>query len=442
MSARDLPVVVIGAGPVGLSAAVQLLERRLDVLVLEGADEIAASLRDWGHVRLFSPWRYSVDKTAVRMLEAAGWTPPPPEELPTGREVYERYLRPLADLPELTERIRVASRVIAVTRLGIDKTRTAGRERAPFLVRTTSGDVLARAVIDSSGTWWTPNPLGAAGLPAIGEAALAHRIHYGIPDVLGAHRPRHAGKTTLVVGAGHSAANSILSLVELAQATPGTAIRWATRGDDLSRVFGGGEADGLPARGRLGSALRELADTGQLTLIRRFRIESLRELGGRIEVAGMKDGVPHVERGVDVIVAATGQRPDLQMTRELRVGLDDALECAEALGPLIDPNVHSCGTVRPHGALELAHPEPDFYVIGSKSYGRAPTFLLATGYEQARSVAAMIAGDRAAAERVELDLPETGVCKSGLLVEGADEGPAGSCCAPAAAPARPAAACC
>lgn len=439
MSTRDLPVVVIGAGPVGLSAAVQLLERKLDVLVLEAADEIAASLRDWGHVRLFSPWRYNVDKTAVRMLEATGWTPPPPDELPTGGEIYERYLRPLADLPELTDRIRVASRVLSVTRLGVDKTRTAGRERVPFLVRTASGDVLARAVIDSSGTWWTPNPLGASGLPAVGETALAQRIHYGIPDVLGAHRQRHAGKTTLVVGAGHSAANSILSLVELARTAPGTTIRWATRSDDLSRVFGGGDADGLPARGKLGSALRELADAGKLTLVRRFRIESLRELAGRIEVAGTQNGAPHVEHDVDVIVAATGHRPDLRMNRELRLGLDDALECTEALGPLIDPNVHSCGSVRPHGAVELAHPEPDFYVIGSKSYGRAPTFLLATGYEQARSVAAMIGGDRAAAERVELDLPETGVCKSGLVVE-EDAGAGGSCCAPAAAPAR--SACC
>jgi hypothetical protein len=308
----------------------------------------------------------------------------------------------------------------------------------PFLVRTESGDVLARAIIDSSGTWWTPNPLGASGLPAIGEAALAHRIHYGIPDVLGAHRARHAGKTTLVVGAGHSAANSILPLVELAQKSPGTAIRWATRSDDLSRVFGGGDADGLPARGKLGSALRELAEAGKLTLVRRFRIESLREVDGRIDVTGTQDGAPHVEHGIDAIVAATGQRPDLRLNRELRLGLDDALECTEALGPLIDPNLHSCGTVRPHGALELAHPEPDFYIIGSKSYGRAPTFLLATGYEQARSVAAMIAGDRAAAERVELDLPETGVCKSGLVEEDAAPAASGGCCGPA----RPAAACC
>lgn len=428
MKADALPVVVIGAGPVGLSAAAHLVDRGREVLVVEAASEVAASLRDWGHVRLFSPWRYNVDKVAARLLEAAGWTLPPPDELPTGGEVYARYLRPLAALPQLRDRIRLGARVSAITRLGVDKTRTAGRAAVPFVVRTTSGEVLASAVIDATGTWWSPNPLGASGLPAAGEPALAHRIHYGIPDVLGADRDRHAGKTTLVVGAGHSAANSILALVELAATSPGTAIRWATRSADLSRVFGGGDADGLPARGKLGAALRALADAGALTLIRQFRIEAMREVDGRVEVTGTRDGRPHTEAGIDRIVAATGQRPDLSLARELRVGLDDALECTEALGPLIDPNVHSCGSVRPHGAVELAHPEPGFYVIGSKSYGRAPTFLLATGYEQARSVVAMIAGDRAAAERVELDLPETGVCKSNLAVEEPED--AAGCCTP------------
>ena len=427
MLSRDLPVVVIGAGPVGLSAAVQLLDRKIEVVVLEAADEIGASQRAWGHVRLFSPWRYNVDKTAVRYLEAAGWVPPPPDDMPTGDELYRRYLLPLANLPPLSDRILVNQRVTGITRVGVDKTRTDRRGDVPFLVRTDSEDILARAVIDASGTWWTPNPLGAAGLPARGEAQLAHRIHYGIPDVLGAERDRYAGRTTMVVGAGHSAANSILPLIELAKTSPGTTVYWATRSADLSRVFGGGDADGLPARGRLGAELRSLAESGALHLVTRFRIESLREVDGKVEVAGTRDGDPAVVRGLDAIIAATGQRPDLSIDRELRLGIDAALDSVQALAPLIDPNVHSCGSVRPHGAVELAHPEPDFYIIGSKSYGRAPTFLLATGYEQARSVAAMIAGDREAALRVELDLPETGVCKSDLVA--GDDGAA--CCTPA-----------
>jgi hypothetical protein len=124
----------------------------------------------------------------------------------------------------------------------------------------------------------------------------------------------------------------------------------------------------------------------------------------------------------DELIVATGFRPDLDFVRELRIQLDPALECPVALAPLIDPNEHSCGTVRPHGARELAQHEPGFYFAGMKSYGRAPTFLMITGYEQVRSIAADIAGDREAAARVELVLPETGVCNRSV-------GPAaGDCC--------------
>ena len=130
----------------------------------------------------------------------------------------------------------------------------------------------------------------------------------------------------------------------------------------------------------------------------------------------------------DEIIACTGFRPNLEMLNEVRLGLDSWLECTPALAPLIDPNEHSCGTVRPHGARELAHPEKNFFVVGMKSYGRAPTFLLATGYEQARSVVAFLAGDFEAAARVELELPETGVCNTT-----AAEGAAGCCGGPASA---------
>jgi hypothetical protein len=131
---------------------------------------------------------------------------------------------------------------------------------------------------------------------------------------------------------------------------------------------------------------------------------------------------------VDRVIVCTGFRPDLEMLREVRLSIDPSLECTAALGPLIDPNEHSCGTVRPHGASELAHPEKDFYVVGMKSYGRAPTFLLATGYEQVRSVAAMLAGDVAAAERVELQLPETGVCNATASAAGAAGVISAGCC--------------
>jgi hypothetical protein len=443
----DLPVVIIGGGPVGLAAAAHLIERGMKTKIVESSTEVGASVRDWGHVRLFSPWQHNVDRAAVRLLERAGWKAPPSDRLPTGGELYEAYLRPLAALPELREALLLGRRVTAITRVALDKIRTRDRARVPFLVRMVDREgaieeLEARAVIDASGTWWTPNPLGAAGIEARGEGALSDVIHYGIPDVLGAHRARYAGRTTMVVGAGHSAANTLIALTELARENPETKILWSTRGEDLTRVFGGGAGDGLAARGQLGADLQQLIAERRLTMIRSFRIQTLARVDGRLVVSGLRAGEPFLVGGIDTIVAATGQRPDLAMLRELRLALDPMLESSAALGPLIDPNEHSCGTVRPHGARELAHPEPGFYVIGSKSYGRAPTFLLATGYEQARSVVAMLDGDEEAALRVELELPETGVCSSGLVEEQSSGccGPAApkeepaSCCAPAAAP--------
>ncbi len=434
-----LPVVVVGAGPVGLAAAAHLVSRDLVPLVLEAGSDVAASVRSWSHVRLFSPWRYDVDRAAAALLERHGWAAPPADELPTGHDLVDRYLRPLSRVPELASALRLDARVVAITRLGTDKVKTAGRERLPFVVRVRSSDgeereVLAQAVIDASGTWSSPNPLGASGLPALGEVSLAERIHYGIPDVLGQHRARYEGRTTLVVGAGHSAANAILALVELAEVAPGTRVLWATRGSNLARVFGGGDADGLPERGRLGERLRALVDSGGLELVTDLRITALERRRDELVVRGRRPDGEIELRGIDQVVAATGQRPDLGLTRELRVEVDPALESVRALAPLIDPNEHSCGTVRPHGEAELRQPEPGFYVVGSKSYGRAPTFLLATGYEQARSVVAHLAGDLAAARRVELDLPETGVCSVSLPS-------GGGCCGPAE-PEPPAASCC
>ena len=128
-----------------------------------------------------------------------------------------------------------------------------------------------------------------------------------------------------------------------------------------------------------------------------------------------------VTHTTDIVVNATGFRPDLNMLREIRLELDEIVEAPKRLAPLIDPNVHSCGSVEPHGFRELAHPEKGFFVVGMKSYGRAPTFLLATGYEQVRSATAWLAGDTASAANVELVLPATGVCST-------DASGGGGCC--------------
>jgi thioredoxin reductase len=411
MSEQQLPVVVVGAGPVGLAAAAHLLERGLEPLVLEQGEGVAANVADWAHVRLFSPWRLNVDDAARRLLEPLGWEEPHPEEHPTGGELVERYLRPLAAVPQLRARIRFGTRAARVSRVGFDKMKTDGREHAPFqlLVETPDGEerILARAVVDASGTYASPNPLGAGGVPALGERAVADRIVYGIPDVLGAQRSRYAGRRVLVVGSGHSAFNAIRDLAELQQDAPDTQVVWAVRRPQLADVFGGGERDQLAERGRLSVVIQRLVDRGAIRIVTGFSSDRLSEAeGGIVAAAGEREIGPF-----DEVVAVTGYRPDLELVSELRLGLDPAVESPSELAPLIDPNIHSCGSVPPHGARELAHPESNLYMVGMKSYGRAPTFLLRTGYEQVRSVAAALAGDMEAAQRVELVLPETGVCK-------------------------------
>jgi Pyridine nucleotide-disulphide oxidoreductase len=430
-----LPIVIIGAGPVGLAAAAHLLQRGQTPLVLEAGEVVGANVAQWAHVRFFSPWKYSVDSASRRLLEAHGWTMPDPDAYPTGQELVSQYLVPLVQTPELAPQIRLATRVIAVTRFGFDKMKSTGREDAPFqvLVRRADGHgdsredfLLARAVIDASGTWNQPNPLGTSGVPAVGERILAEHgghIAYGIPDVLGGGRTRYAGRRVLVAGSGHSAFNVIVDLVELATQAPDTQVTWIIRREANDQLFGGGDDDALPARGALGQHVRELVERGQLRLISGFKTLSVQHTEGGISVVGEQRGAARALPPVDELIVTTGFRPDLTLLSELRLALDAATESPVALAPLIDPNIHSCGTVPPHGAIELAHPEQNFYIAGMKSYGRAPTFLLLTGYEQVRSIAAALAGDWGAAREVQLALPETGVCSTSF---GADS--AGSCC--------------
>jgi thioredoxin reductase len=435
---KELPVVVIGAGPVGLAAAANLSARGMAAKVYEAGEAVGANIRDWGHVRLFSPWEFNIDPSSRKLLNAANWSEPGKQDYPTGQELIDRYLVPLSKTPELAPVIEYGARVVAIGRRGIDKVVSRDRELHPFqlVIRGYDGStrrVLARAVIDASGTWSTPNPAGAGGFPADGEEALADQIAYGIPDVLGRDRAAYIGRTTLVLGAGHSAANVLLDLDELASRDGATKAIWVTRGRDLSRVYGGGANDQLAGRGDLGQRLRHLVDSGRIDLVRGFSLAGIREERGLLLVNGETSEGGRTIGPVDRIVACTGQRPDLKLTRELRVELDPWLESTRMLGPMIDPNLHSCGSVPPHGHRELSHHEPGFYTVGIKSYGRAPTFLMLTGFEQVRSVVAAIAGDLVAADDVKLVLPETGVCTT-------VPGGAAGCCGGAAP--EPAAACC
>lgn len=411
-----LPIAVIGAGPVGLAAAAQLLERGLDVVVFESGDSAGAAVKSWGHTRLFSPWEYLIDEAAARLLDSTGWDSPAAKRLPSGRELVEQYLEPLAATPELAPRIRYGRTVTDVSRQGMDRTRSTGRASAPFVLRIvdTEGNheqVLARAVIDASGTYSSANGLLASGLQPAAVDSVRENITHALPDVLGADREQFAGKATLVVGAGHSAANTLIKLAQLADETPGTTITWAIRNVSPLRVYGS-ENDELEARGKLGSIVHELVRAGEIALVDRFEIDDVEPAAdGRVRASGRRR---HEAASIeaDIIVNATGFRPNLDMLRELRLQLDEVVEAPAKLAALIDPNMHSCGTVYPHGVDELAHPEPNFYLAGMKSYGRAPTFLLLTGYEQVRSIADELAGNSAAARTVQLVLPATGVCST------------------------------
>jgi thioredoxin reductase len=427
-------VAIIGAGPTGLAAAAHALARGFEPIVLEQGDKIGHAVRQWGHVRMFSPWRYNVDAASERLLREAGWNSPDPAHYPTGAELVEQYLEPLATRTGLSRHIQTSARVVSIARFGLDKVKTAGREAAPFEIRYRNGKgpstLHADAVIDAAGTWFSPNPAGANGLEAMGESESGQRIAYGMPDVLGAERARYAGKTVAVLGAGHSAIGTIIDLTRLEEAEPDTEIAWVLRGDNPEKSFGGGANDQLAARGELGQQLARIVRQGGVRVEKGFRVTHIASSDGKLRIGA---GSACCGRYVvaDELVVAAGFRPDLSFLREVRIALDPALECPPVLAPLIDPNLHSCGTVRPHGARELAQPEPGFYFAGMKSYGRAPTFLMMTGYEQVRSIVADIAGDAEAAERVELVLPETGVCSRPLTADSAAEG----CCggpAPAA----------
>jgi thioredoxin reductase len=417
-SLKSLPVAIIGAGPVGLAAAAHLTVRNQPFLLFEAGSTVATNILSWKHIRVFSPWRYNIDKAARILLNESGWNAPDDDGLPTGEELWQFYFKPLSELPSIQKNIFLNAKVISVGRKNIDKMKTWGRGDVPYVLQVHQGDEIiqheVKAVIDASGTWTSPNPIGSGGSYAIGEVENKDHIFYGIPNIVETDSNRYKNKNVLVVGSGHSSINAILELDKLKEKFPNTEIHWVLRKKNIQDVYGGQENDALEARGALGIKIEELVNEDRVNVYTPFQIQHIVKNNGKLTIIGFQDDQKLALHGIDEIISNTGSRPDFSFLKEVRLSIDPALESVSAIADLIDPNIHSCGTVRPHGEKELQHPDKDFYIVGSKSYGRAPTFLMATGYEQVRSIVAAIDGDMEAARNVELELPETGVCSADI----------------------------
>ncbi|REK75582.1 NAD(P)-binding domain-containing protein [Paenibacillus paeoniae] len=390
---QELPVVIIGAGPIGLAAAAQLALRKVPFVVLEAGAGVAANIRNWQHVRLFTTWGNNIDADAKQLLERQGWELPPVTELPTGADLISKYLEPLSEVPEIKSSIRYNAKVISIAKKNQDKMKSANREQVPFVIyihgEENNSRLEARAVIDATGTWSNPNPIHTEGVWLQDEQLLQDEIIYGVPN-FEKDSIVFKGKHVAVVGSGHSALNTLYELAQIKKTDAATSITWILR-KDVALTYGLQEKDSIEARGSLGVNIRKLAEAGVIQIKTPFYIHETFERDEKVVIRGELLGREE-ELVVDKIIANTGNRPNFEFLKELRLHNDPITESNHHIASLIDPNKHSCGSVPLHGEQQLRHPEKDFYIVGMKSYGRAPTFLLATGYEQVRSISAYLSG--------------------------------------------------
>lgn len=411
MTARTPHLAILGAGPVGLEAALAAAERGWPFTVYEAAGGPAASVAAWGHVRLFTPWEIDASPRARARLAAAGRPLPEGAECPTGAELIERLLVPLAELPEVAPHLVTGARVVEVSRDGLvksDEIGTGKRAERPFrlLVEDAAGgERIERAgvVLDCTGTWSSPNRLGDGGIPAPGERAAeaAGRIDRHPPDLADpAEAERWAGRTVLVAGAGHSAQTAVRDLAALAarRSDTGTRVIWALRSE--SPGWGRVEDDPLPERARLAADAEALAggSSPAVEARRGVVVESIEPAGGRLRVTlrrrlgnGAGPGAAETVE-VDRVLSLTGYIGDHRLYRQLQVH-----ECYATSGPmslsaaLLGSGAGDCLAQPSHGAEVLVNPEPGFYLLGGKSYGRNTTFLMRAGWQQVDDVMGLIA---------------------------------------------------
>jgi hypothetical protein len=386
-------VAILGAGPTGLEAALAAAEAGRPFTLYEAAPTVAGNVRAWGHVRLFTPWEMNVSPRMRRHLEAAGRKVPDGPECPTGQDLAERLFEPLAALPEIVPNLRLGTRVLGIGREGLlkhEEIATAERGRHPFRLLLADGSgrewtETADVVIDATGTWGHPNTLGDGGIPAPGERALASDIRRDIPD-FAAERADWAGKTVLLAGAGHSAQTAVRALAELAKEAPGTRVIWALRNPEPG--WGTHDGDPLPERAGLAATAAELAGGASPAVAARrgVIVEEIAKPDGRFEVV-LRNGAGPERIAVDRVLALTGSVGDQGLYRQLQVH-----ECYATCGPiklsaaLLGAGSSDCLAQTTHGADTLTNPEPGFFILGAKSYGRNNTFLMRIGWEQVGEV--------------------------------------------------------
>lgn len=391
-------VAILGGGPIGIEAALACVERGFSPKVYE-RETIGANIHQWGHVRLFSSFCLNSSARGRQKLAAAGHSLPDDEVLLTGREFLDQYLKPLASLPELAGCITEKASVLKVGRedqlkgdhIG-SKNRSDSRFRLLLESDGTQRIATADYVLDCTGTFGNHNWFGNGGIPCLGEDALSPRIRYDLPDILGSDKAEFAGQRTLVLGAGYSAATNVVALAELAKSDSRTQVEWVTRSlaDDPITLI---ENDTLSEREQLTRQANHLACDAQSVVnwTPGCVVESLKltaDSNDQIEVTfSSSKNRQQKTLIVDRIIANVGFRPDRSIYEELQIH-----ECYATQGPmklaaaLLGETSADCLAQTSHGVQTLQNPEPNFYILGAKSYGRSSKFLIKIGLEQIEQV--------------------------------------------------------
>lgn len=398
-------IAVIGAGPIGLEAALYATQLGFEVSVFEKG-EIGANIQDWGHVTFFSPWEMNHSRLAIQLSkkENNGWKQPAADEYLTGKEYVETYLRHISQLPQLKNKIHLNTKVESVAREQILKNSLIGdpkRSSFPFRILTSDANgseeiFWADVVLDASGVFGNPNWIGDGGIPAVGEKKYRHLIDYKLPDISGRDRQRFAGKKTLLIGAGYSAATTICAFSELIRDEPTTSVLWSIREESSLPVPTIG-TDSLPTRARLTAEANAVVKSRvkQIQFRNKTSVHAIRYLENedKFEVTLKQNGSTETIE-TDRIIANVGYGPDNSIYRELQIH-----ECYASRGPmnlsaaLLGASSTDCLQQSSLGAETLKNPEPNFYIIGNKSYGRNSTFLIRVGLNQIVEVFSLITGD-------------------------------------------------